>query len=106
MSKTLKRGDHVEWNSEVGRVRGVIVKKVISAVRFKGYVHHASRDEPQYIIKSEKTDHVAIHKGQALKHIKAKKKMNQRKQGERRADSGIKKKVYWSMNGPRRRPPE
>jgi hypothetical protein len=74
MSKTFKRGDHVEWNSEAGRVRGVIVKKVISAVRFKGYVHHASRDEPQYIIKSETTDHVAIHKGQALTHIKTKKK--------------------------------
>jgi Hypervirulence associated proteins TUDOR domain len=38
-------------------------------------VHHASTDEPQYIINSEKTDHVAIHKGQALKHITAKKKM-------------------------------
>jgi hypothetical protein len=69
MSKTFKRGDHVEWNSEAGRVRGVIVKKVISAVRFKGYVHHASKDEPQYIIKSQTTDHVAIHKGRALKHV-------------------------------------
>ena len=76
MTKIFRSGDHVEWNSEAGRVRGVIVKKVISPVQFKGYVHHASKDEPQYIIKSEKTDHVAIHKGQALKHIKTKKKMN------------------------------
>jgi hypothetical protein len=83
MSKTFRRGDHVEWNSE-GRVRGVIIKKVISAVRFKGYVHHASRAEPQYIIKSEKTDHVAIHKGQALKHIKTKKKMKPKKTKARR----------------------
>src|ERR1700741_1621142 len=29
MSKTYKRGDHVEWNSEAGRVRGVIMKKVV-----------------------------------------------------------------------------
>ena len=36
MPKTFKRGDHVEWNSEAGRVRGVIVKKVISKVLFKG----------------------------------------------------------------------
>ena len=43
MSKTFKRGDHVKWNSEAGRVRDVIIKKVISAVRFKGYMHHASR---------------------------------------------------------------
>jgi hypothetical protein len=74
MSKIFRRGDHVEWNSEAGTVRGVIVKKVISPVQFKGYMHHASKGEPQYIIKSEKTDHVAIHKGQALKHIKTKKR--------------------------------
>lgn len=70
MLKTLKRGDHVEWNSEAGRVRGVIIKKVTSNVLFKGYVHHASRDKPQYLIKSDRTDHVAIHKGEALKLIR------------------------------------
>jgi hypothetical protein len=59
-------GDHVSWNSEAGRVSGVIVRKVTSNTRFKGYVHHASKDEPQYIINSDKTDHVAIHKGPAL----------------------------------------
>jgi len=79
VSKTFKRGDRVEWNSEAGRVRGVIVKKIVSDVRVKGYVHHASKEKPQYIIKSEKTDHIAIHKGQALKHIKAKKKMRPKK---------------------------
>lgn len=71
MAKTFKRGDHVEWNSEAGRVRGVIMKKVVSNVLFKGYVHHASKDEPQYFIKSDKTDHIAIHKGGALKLLKA-----------------------------------
>ena len=71
MPKAFKRGDLVEWNSEAGRVRGVILKKVVSTVRFKGYLHHASKDEPQYIIKSDKTDHIAIHKGKALKHVKA-----------------------------------
>jgi len=70
MFKTFKRGDHVEWNSEAGRVRGVILKKVVSDVRYKGYVHHASRAEPQYFIESDKTDHVAIHKGQALRRRK------------------------------------
>jgi Hypervirulence associated proteins TUDOR domain len=36
-------------------------------VNYKGYVHHASKDEPQYEIKSDKTDHVALHKGAALR---------------------------------------
>jgi hypothetical protein len=71
MRQAFKHGDLVEWNSEAGRVRGVIVKKIVRDIRFKGYLHHASKDEPQYIIKSDKTDHIAIHKGKALKHVKA-----------------------------------
>jgi hypothetical protein len=71
MVKTFKCGDHVEWNSEAGLVRGVIFKKIVSDVRVEGYVHHASKKEPQYFIKSDKTDHVAIHKGSALKLVKA-----------------------------------
>ena len=70
MSADFKRGDHVEWNSEAGQVRGTIRKKVTSEITFKGYKRHASKKEPQYIIKSDKTDHVAIHKGSALKKIK------------------------------------
>jgi hypothetical protein len=74
MSKAFKRGDLVEWNSEAGRVRGIVVKKVVSDIRLKGYVHHASTSEPQYVIKSVKTDHVAIHKGQVLRHVRAKRR--------------------------------
>lgn len=76
MAKTFKRGDHVAWNSEAGRVSGVIIRRVTSDFDYKGYVHHASRGEPQYLIKSDKTDHVAIHKGRALRLLKghAKKK--------------------------------
>lgn len=71
MNKMFRPGDHVEWNSEAGRVRGIITKKLLSDVRFKGYIHYASKDEPQYLIKSDKTDHIAIHKRRALKFIKA-----------------------------------
>lgn len=69
MAKTFKAGDRVAWNSEAGRVTGVIQKKITSPIVFKGYTRHASRDEPQYFIKSEKTDHVAIHKGSALRKL-------------------------------------
>ena len=65
----FKVGDHVEWNSEAGRVRGTIKKKVTSAIKFKTYTVHASKDEPQYLIKSDKTDHMAMHKGAVLKKI-------------------------------------
>lgn len=67
MPKTFKIGEHVRWNSEAGRVSGIIMKKITSDMKFKGYVHHASREAPQYLIKSDKTEHVAIHKGTALR---------------------------------------
>jgi hypothetical protein len=70
MSQDFKVGDHVEWNSEAGRVRGTIKKKITSEITFKGYKVHASKEEPQYLIKSDKTDHMAIHKGSALKKLK------------------------------------
>ena len=38
-------------------------------IEFKGYTVHASKEEPQYLIKSDKTDHMAMHKGSALKLI-------------------------------------
>jgi hypothetical protein len=70
MAADFKRDHQVEWNSEAGRVRGTIQKKVTSEITFKGYRRHASKEEPQYLIKSDKTDHLAIHKGAALKKIK------------------------------------
>ena len=69
MKHEFKIGDHVEWNSEAGYVRGTIKKKVTSAIRFKTYTVRASEEEPQYLIKSDKTDHLAMHKGAALKKI-------------------------------------
>jgi hypothetical protein len=67
---TFKVGDHVRWNSEAGRVSGTIKKKITSEISFKGYTGHASKEEPQYLIKSDKTDHLAMHKGSALTKIK------------------------------------
>ncbi len=68
-TQQFKRGDHVSWNSEAGRVSGRITRVVTSEIRFKGYTVHASTNEPQYEIKSEKTDHIAIHKGSALRKL-------------------------------------
>ena len=66
MSKRLKIGDHVTWNSEAGHVSGRIIQIYTTDIDYKGYVHHASEEEPQYEIQSDKTDHIAMHKGTAL----------------------------------------
>jgi hypothetical protein len=69
MAQNFRIGDHVEWNSEAGLVRGTIKKKHTAEITFKGYTVHASEEEPQYLIKSDRTDHLAMHKGSALKLI-------------------------------------
>ncbi|MGE0273981.1 MAG: DUF2945 domain-containing protein [Nitrospiraceae bacterium] len=69
MAKKFKVGDHVRWNSEAGHVSGTIKKVHTKDFDHKGYTHHASKDEPQYEIKSDKTDHIAMHKGTALTKI-------------------------------------
>jgi hypothetical protein len=70
MPREFKIGDHVTWNSEAGHVSGKIIKVHRKDFDYKGYTHHASKEDPQYEIQSDKTDHIAVHKGTALKKIK------------------------------------
>ena len=69
MPSSFQVGDHVTWNSEAGHVSGHIIKIHRSNFDWKGYTHHATDDDPQYEIKSDKTDHIAAHKGSALKKL-------------------------------------
>jgi hypothetical protein len=69
MPQRLRVGSHVSWNSEAGRVSGRIIKIHRQDVRYKGYTHHATKDDPQYEIRSDTTDHVALHKARALRRI-------------------------------------
>jgi hypothetical protein len=71
MARTaLHIGDHVSWSSEAGRVKGVIKKKLVAPTRLKGYTVRASKEEPQYVIVGDKTGHIAVHKGSALRRTK------------------------------------
>ena len=66
MANGFKVGADASWNSEAGHVSGTIIKVHTKNVDYKGHTHHASADDPQYEIKSSKTEHIAMHKGQAL----------------------------------------
>jgi hypothetical protein len=66
MPKSFRIHDRVSWNSEAGRVSGTIIRVHTSDFDHMGYTHHASPDDPQYEIKSAKTDHIAFHKASAL----------------------------------------
>lgn len=63
--------DHVSWNSEAGRAFGRITRVHRTHFEWKGYSRKASKDNPQYEIKSDKTDHVAVHKGATLRLLKS-----------------------------------
>lgn len=62
-------GDHVRWNSEAGEVSGKIIRVHTADFDYKGHTHHASRERPQYEIRSDRTDHVAAHYGDVLKRV-------------------------------------
>lgn len=55
-------GDHVRWDSEAGSVTGVITKRHTGDVDYKGHVRCCTEHEPQYEIRSDKTEHAAMHK--------------------------------------------
>lgn len=70
MSQKFKIDDHVSWNSEAGRVSGTIIRVHTSDTTYKGHPRRTSEDSPQYEIKSDKTDHIAMHREDALTKIK------------------------------------
>ncbi|MBN9506918.1 MAG: DUF2945 domain-containing protein [Altererythrobacter sp.] len=63
------KGDRVSWNSEAGRVSGRIIKIHECDFEYKGHPRDASKEAPQYEIASDKTDHIAAHKEEALTKI-------------------------------------
>ena len=69
MGIQFKVGDRVSWNSEAGRVSGTIIRVHTRDFQYKGHIRHASEESPQYEIKSSKTDHIAAHKGSALRRL-------------------------------------
>lgn len=69
MARKFDIGDHVGWNSEAGQVSGRIIEIHVENFQHKGYTRHATADDPQYAIKSDKTEHIAFHKGGALHKI-------------------------------------
>lgn len=67
MSKDLKQGDKVEWKSHGSTATGKVQKKITSRTEAGGRTVDASEDEPQYLVKSDKSGGTAVHKPEALK---------------------------------------
>ena len=67
MSDDLKKGDSVTWKSHGGAAQGTVEKKITTETEAGGRKVKASTDEPQYLVKSDKSGGEAVHKPGALK---------------------------------------
>ena len=65
-SEEFEKGDHVRWNSHGGTAEGTVERKITSDTEASGRTVRASEDDPQYEVKSEKSDTTAVHKPSAL----------------------------------------
>lgn len=67
MKKDLSKGDKVEWETSQGTTEGTVQKKLTSETKIKGHKVAASKDNPEYLVESDKTGKQAAHKPAALK---------------------------------------
>ena len=67
MTETFKKGDQVEWNSSGNKVEGTVKKKITEPTDLKGHHFEASKENPEYLVESDKTGKEAIHKPESLK---------------------------------------
>ena len=67
MAGNLRKGDKVRWNSHGGEAVGEVEKKITEDTEAAGREVRASQDDPQYLVKSDKSGGEAVHKPDALK---------------------------------------
>lgn len=66
MADELEKGDKVAWKTPQGKTEGKVEKKLTSETEIKGHKVAASEDDPQYLVKSDKSGNKAAHKPDAL----------------------------------------
>jgi hypothetical protein len=66
MPEDFAKGDEVEWRSHGSQVAGQVEKKITKDTEAAGRTVRASKDDPQYLVKSDKTGREAVHKPSAL----------------------------------------
>ncbi len=66
MAKSFSKGDKVMWNTPQGQTTGTVVEKLTKATEVAGHHAAASKEEPQYLVESDKSGRRAAHKPEAL----------------------------------------
>ena len=65
MTKQLKAGDEVSWKSHGGTAEGKVVRKLTKPTQIKGHKVAASKDNPEFLVKTDEGKEAA-HKAEAL----------------------------------------
>jgi Hypervirulence associated proteins TUDOR domain len=63
----FKQGDKVEWNSHGSKAVGAVERTITTGTEAGGRKVKASKDEPQYLVRSEKSGGTAVPKPSALR---------------------------------------
>lgn len=66
----FRKGDKVAWDSSQGEVKGKVERKLTAETHIKGHKAAASEDNPEYLVKSDKTGAEAAHKPDALRKLR------------------------------------
>lgn len=69
MSERYKRGDRVEWNFRGHMVAGKVRKRLVERTEIDGQVFVASKDDPRYLIRADKTGKETARRPEALKRL-------------------------------------
>ena len=72
MAENLRKGDKVRWSSHGGEAVGAVEKEITEDTEAAGRTVRATRNDPQYLVKSDKSGGEAVHKRGALKKRKQK----------------------------------
>ena len=67
MTQDFKRGDRVEWNFRGRTVRGTVRRRLTRRIEIGGQVVAASREDPRYLVRSEKTGKETTRRPSALR---------------------------------------
>jgi hypothetical protein len=67
MTREFRKGDKVTWSSHGGTAEGEVLRKLTSDTELAGRTVRATKEEPQYLVRSEKSGGEAVHKPSALK---------------------------------------
>lgn len=67
MTEELRKGDRVTWQSHGSTARGEVLRKITQDTELAGRTVRASTEEPQYLVRSEKSGREAVHRPSALR---------------------------------------